>query len=330
MPVVSNKDCQEADEFLELLSTRGELFGSSESVLYSAKSDAWLFRGHADDEFVLKPSALRPAAFSKLGIESCPNNESQIEAEARYLHWFFNLADGTGLPLPEDSQALRDQLRKVTSKTYRDAVNAGQASWPPEMLWSLLGLGQHYGLPTRLMDWSRKALVAAYFAAEGAVGKLSHTDSDDERKRLKKGKKLTVWAFQFDRWAALFDREMAAFFHQPAPPDLPAIKVTAPRAHNPNLHAQDGLFTLQFQNLKNKLGKPVDSRPIDQLVGKFLRDHQPEFADGTFFYRIRLPWKHADHLLWRLHQEGLSAATIYPGYKGVVLAMQEAARYPVF
>ena len=53
----------------------------------------------------------------------------------------------------------------------------------PRNDWEWLALMQHHGVPTRLIDWSRNALVAAYFAVEkeSATGSAVYAWRDKER-----------------------------------------------------------------------------------------------------------------------------------------------------
>ena len=87
MPLAETVDCDKADDFLDCLARRGRLFCRQESVgSMRSGTDAWLYRGHSDDSYVLIPSALRgPASFAVLGWDGCETNESQVRAEADTL-----------------------------------------------------------------------------------------------------------------------------------------------------------------------------------------------------------------------------------------------------
>ena len=62
----------------------------------------------------------------------------------------------------------RDVYREFELKGRRFASR----KWEFHNPWHRLIFAQHYGLPTRLLDWSKSALIAAYFAVN------SHPDQD--------------------------------------------------------------------------------------------------------------------------------------------------------
>ena len=113
-----------------------ELIKSTDGFLKKisdARTGRWLFRGQTDVSWELLPSIDRDGAYYQRRLASY----SREQHERWLLDQFRNYA------LPYVDQGIENE-------------------------WEWLALGQHHGLPTRLLDWSLNPLVALFFAIYGA------------------------------------------------------------------------------------------------------------------------------------------------------------------
>jgi hypothetical protein len=281
----------------------------------------FIFRGQRDADWEIIPTAFRKK--SKLFYESgffLPeigerSNRIQIYAEFHTLETFCNELNINGFHIPnEDTLNLDGNIpghNEFTSK-----IGRCEGVWPPKKYHSILGVAQHYGVPTRFVDWSYDPFVAAYFAAIDSV-KSQHTGF------------LSVFAAntflsnirQFGFEHQFFEEE-----NEEGIISVPRFlnygkkiyqQVKAPSFFNANLKAQKGLFIV-YVDLEFRANDIFIPYSFEQ----YLQDSKDENNNASYKYIICA--SKAEELLFLLNKRFYNSGSLFPNIEGCVRSIFES------
>lgn len=336
-PYIKEYTFKSGGSFLKAISYNGEL--------YHLLDGNYIFRGHQSDEYKLIPTALRKNLMEKESFTSSEKEGQmifllgemeigQVMKESQILFDFFYGCDNVGLRVPS---VRRYAGKQILIGDFESLF--GKENWLPDDLLDIAALAQHYGLPTRLLDWSADLYTAMYFAVTGAmreqVSPVVMTEAEwretvkgrlnqqmkllqrEEQLKPSAEKRMEIWALD-KRLVLMHYNEMS-------------LRVVRPTYEgNPNLCAQKGFFTYwevlkplkhTSEGVSYDFEQFVDKQSLDVKLTDRLLALQEE--SRPYLYHFTIPVSSAKELYKFLSRQKTDASSLFPGYYGVVRKMEE-------
>lgn len=324
-----NISCRKAKDFLNQITPWNTEFQLSDFV----------FRGHSDDEYLLLPNSFRDPthkniqkiariypsksfkyykAVKEVGYGNMASQHASFEFNI--LRRFYKKSNSNGLYVPRSKFMSHSMEREYISfvsllRLYK------YETWLDRELLEVASLAQHYGLPTRLIDWSYNPYTAAFFASN------VH--------KLKRGGFISLWMINIKILSDVFDSELSD------------VGIYNPHYQwNDNARCQFGLFTYK----KTKINKdtrslerefyddvmvagcvPTDIKykhiltdfetfdeSIIRLVKAYNTLSKKTVSLEDVLVKITLPHSEVDEVNSLLRSMNISESSIFPGYSGIV------------
>jgi len=175
-----------------------------------------------------------------------------------------------------------------------------------------LALMQHHGAPTRLLDWTKSAYVAAFFAAESAGSEKPFVIWAIDQHSVNSEARLMLGLNIPGTNQNLSSRENFKKIYRDSPPENLYLAVPVqPYRMNERLTIQQGLFFCANHPL---IGF---SRCLKRLL-----DHAKERHGGKWLYKLVVNPELRLDVLAMLDKMNINRATLFPGLDGFAQSLR--------
>lgn len=149
--------------------------------------------------------------------------------------------------------------------------------------WDYLTLGQHFGLPTRLLDWSKNALTALWFASRANIAEELESDENS-----------VVWILMATEDDYLIDIDNIDPFA------ITDTKIIQPRIIKQRINNQSGVFSIASSN---------------EIIDKKMLNDDANFTEKLV--KVKIPKDKLQEIRYDLNTLGVNAFTIFPELEGL-------------
>lgn len=247
---------------------------------------SFIYRGLSNSDYELIPTAYRPDSSETVSLsqiarkymepENINTNGYKMETrEIFILKEFYLMANAQGIDVPRIKSEHPLDFRSVMCKERID-------DWL-----DVAALAQHYGLPTRLLDWTTDPFIALYFAVK------NDDNSHDS----------AIW---------ILDRQNCFEIYQ--------VRLITPRyCGNPNIMAQSGLMTAYIGD------NHPQTEPLDRIISEEIENSSllKNNKDAMVMMKIIIPAEKKRELKARLANMGYNHCRVFPGLYSIVQEMKD-------